>query len=132
MKYIAHRLLSFILLVICTPSIGFSLEAWEKQILKELSNSPNKAYIREWGSLADWEKQALQKTKNQPRVSPLLALQIYNQKNTIIVSVDGEEYFKRRRILNAVNIPSKKFTEKYIKKIISKFRKYDAVILYCR
>lgn len=83
-------------------------------------------------SLSDWEIDVLRKTRDIKRISVEQAYAIYQTGQSILISVDGKEYFNRIRIQGAYNIPAKKFTPEFIERIKPKLKKFKFILLYCR
>jgi len=81
-------------------------------------------------ALQQWEKDVLADTQDVKRIPAGIAYQMYLTGDAFVASVDPAAYFKQKRIVESVNIPWKKFTEKFINRNKSKFKKYKYIILY--
>jgi len=132
---IIRRTLCAAIVLFVVVFCGYKAEAgasWDKKAFLSLKNTPNEVTWSEWQSLADFEKRALYETRYLKRVDPDIAYAIYRGGNTLLLSVDQPTYFKRRRIVGAINIPSHKFTDSFVRRAAKSLSKYKYIIIYCR
>ena len=81
-------------------------------------------------SLKQWEKDVYENTKNVKRIPAETAYQMYLTGKSFLASVDPVVYYKQYRLIEGINFPWKDFTEKFIKRNLSKFKKYKYIIIY--
>ena len=89
-------------------------------------------FINNCYAMKEWEKEVYRKTKDVKRIPATLAYQMFLSGKSLVISVDRENEYKNRRIVESINIPKSKLTDSFIKKNKSKFQKYKYIILYCR
>lgn len=70
-------------------------------------------------------------TSSAKRITITEAYSLYETGNTLLISVDGKDYFKHRHIVGSINIPYAKL-EKLLEGGKLKFPKDKIIILYCR
>ena len=79
--------------------------------------------------IPQWQKDVYKKTRNVKRISPEMAYQMYLTGKSFFANVDPATFYQRKRIVESTNIPWTKFTENFIKRNKSKFKKYKYIIV---
>ncbi|MBN1546071.1 MAG: rhodanese-like domain-containing protein [Syntrophaceae bacterium] len=84
-----------------------------------------------WGPEDEsWRRQQQQyreQTKGAKRISAAQAFSLYSSGKTVLISVDGKEYYKERHILGSINIPFEKLEKSRLK-----LPKETLLLLFCR